>query len=78
MGEDVPQPTLPADRGLAQLGGERSFAGTRPGRRTCADWCRWHWCRATGAARQEKTDIPIVMISSNLVGLGFFASLAQP
>jgi putative tryptophan/tyrosine transport system substrate-binding protein len=33
---------------------------------------------ATRAARQETTDIPIVTISSNPVGLGFVASLARP
>jgi ABC-type uncharacterized transport system substrate-binding protein len=34
--------------------------------------------QATRAARQETTDIPIVTISSNPVGLGFVASLARP
>jgi putative ABC transport system substrate-binding protein len=33
---------------------------------------------ATRAARRETTDIPIVTISSNPVGLGFVASLARP
>jgi putative tryptophan/tyrosine transport system substrate-binding protein len=33
---------------------------------------------ATRIARQATTDIPIVMISSNPVGLGFVASLARP
>jgi putative tryptophan/tyrosine transport system substrate-binding protein len=33
---------------------------------------------ATRAARQETTNIPIVTISSNPVGLGLIASLAQP
>ena len=33
---------------------------------------------ATRAARQQTTEIPIVTISSNPVGLGFVASLARP